>query len=98
MNKTDSKNIEKIDVNVKQKQKTKRYLFRFYYIRSHFYYSSHFYYFSHFLSNYRWYKADPERNNFSAGIHASLPQATHPEGISHMLRGMSSCSLILRYA
>lgn len=40
-----------------------------------------------FLSNYRWSKADPERNYFSAGIHASLPQATHPEGISHL----SSC-------
>lgn len=28
----------------------------------------------------RWPKADPERNHFSACVHASLPQATHPEG------------------
>lgn len=32
------------------------------------------------LSDHRWPEADPERNNFSAGVHASLPQATHPEG------------------
>lgn len=31
-------------------------------------------------SNCRWPKADPERNHFSACVHASLPQATHPEG------------------
>lgn len=40
---------------------------------------SHFY-----LSFHRWSKANPERNNFSAGIHASLPQATHPEGIFYL--------------
>lgn len=31
-------------------------------------------------SDCRWPKADPERNHFSACVHASLPQATHPEG------------------
>lgn len=56
-----------------------RYLLWLFFLLSHFYCLS--------LSNYRWSKADPERNNFSAGIHAPLPQATHPEGIFHL----SSC-------
>lgn len=37
-----------------------------------------------FLSHHRWTKAYPKRDNFSAGIHAAVPQAAHPEGISHL--------------
>lgn len=38
--------------------------------------------FSLTFSTYRWSKAGPERNHFSAGINPSLPQATHPQGTS----------------
>lgn len=39
-------------------------------------------YFPLISSTYRWSKAGPERNHFSAGINPSLPQATHPQGTS----------------
>lgn len=44
-------------------------------------------------SNCRWPTADPERNHFSACVHASLPQATHPEGKTPpVFLPQSSCS------